>query len=182
MTNLFTPRRPKLMGVKKKLDRREAIRERKALSAARLERAIEKELVERLKSKAYGDAPLNVNESVWQAILDREKNKHTLGDNQDPTLDVVAEETDEEDEEELEEEDWDEREFVSDISDSEGDLLSDLEEATVSHPIRVTDKTDYTITIGAQDDIILTKDMASRDNGHSKLLGKRKLELSHQKA
>src|ERR1700761_427114 len=71
--NFYVPR-PKLIGIKKKLDRREAVRERKALSAAHIERSIEKELIERLKSKAYGDAPLNVNETVWQTILDREKN------------------------------------------------------------------------------------------------------------
>lgn len=124
----YTFRRPKLVGIKKKQDRREAVRERKALAAAHLERSIEKELLERLKSKAYGDAPLNVNESVWAAILDKEKARNRGEELED-------EETDEE-EQELEgevEEEWEEREFVSDVSESE-DELSDLEHVTVSGP------------------------------------------------
>jgi hypothetical protein len=117
------PRRPKLVGIKKKTDRREAVRERKALAAAHLERAIEKELLERLKSKAYGDAPLNVNESVWTAILDKEKALERGEELED-------EETEEEELEGEAEEEWEEREFVSDVSESE-DELSDLEQITV---------------------------------------------------
>ncbi|KAF8920200.1 Mak16 protein [Mucidula mucida] len=130
MRRLQLREQPKLIGVKKKLDRREAVRERKALSAAHLERSIEKELIERLKSKAYGDAPLNVNESVWQAVLDREKKGQT---SEKALEDMMDDETDEEDEEELEaemENEWDDREFVSDISgDEDDDGLSDFEEA-----------------------------------------------------
>ncbi|TFK39352.1 ribosomal L28e protein family-domain-containing protein [Crucibulum laeve] len=134
MRRMKLRQQPKLVGVKKKLDRREAVRERKALSAAHLERSIEKELIERLKSKAYGDAPLNVNESVWQAILDREKNGGKSKEGLE--IDMMDDETDEEDEEELEEEledegDWGDREFVSDISgdeDEDEDGLSDLED------------------------------------------------------
>ncbi|KAJ4479305.1 Mak16 protein [Lentinula aciculospora] len=129
MRRLQLRQEPKLVGVKKKLDRREAVRERKALSAAHLEKSIEKELIERLKSKAYSDAPLNVNESVWQAFLDREKVDKGKGVANE-LEDMVDDETDEELEEELEEEmdDWGSREFVSDISGDE-DGLSDLEDA-----------------------------------------------------
>ncbi|KAG5645721.1 hypothetical protein DXG03_005416 [Asterophora parasitica] len=132
MRRMKLRQQPKLIGVKKKLDRREAVRERKALSAAHLERSIEKELIERLKSKAYGDAPLNVNESVWQAILDREKKGTTNEELEGEELGMLDDVTDEEDEDDLLEEEnegeWGDREFVSDISGDEDDGLSDLED------------------------------------------------------
>ncbi|TFK18447.1 Mak16 protein [Coprinopsis marcescibilis] len=141
MRRLKLRQEPKLIGVKKKLDRRETTRERKALSAAHIERSIQKELIERLKSKSYGDAPLNVNESVWQAILDREKNAEQEEEKDD--LELLDDETDEEDEEELEEEmgEWGDREFVSDFSESdeedvdeESDSESDEDEPDESSP------------------------------------------------
>ncbi|KAK2463706.1 hypothetical protein APHAL10511_004457 [Amanita phalloides] len=125
MRKLKLRQEPRLMGVKKKVDRREAVRERKALTAAHLEKSIEKELLERLKSKAYGDAPLNVNEHVWQAILSKEKSsKFASGLTES---DLGDGETDEEKLEELED-GSEEREFISDISDDDSMCLSDLEE------------------------------------------------------
>ncbi|KAI0080174.1 putative MAK16 protein [Panus rudis PR-1116 ss-1] len=134
MRRLRLRQEPKLIGVKKKLERREAVRERKALSAAKLERSIQAELIERLKSKAYGDAPLNVNEEVWQAVLDQErkgkgkdKDKGVEGED---GLEMEDDETEEEDEEDFDEEEWEgeglgDREFVSDVSESEGEDLED---------------------------------------------------------
>ncbi|KAG9223769.1 hypothetical protein CCMSSC00406_0004890 [Pleurotus cornucopiae] len=168
MRRMKLRQQPKLIGVKKKLDRREATRERKALSAAHLERSIEKELIERLKSKAYGDAPLNVNESVWQAVLDMEKkgkNRAVTGGEKQlldgEELELEDDETDEEDEEELEaemEEEWGDREFVSDISEDEDeDGLSDLED----------------VVDGASEDDESGED-AENDDGTKATLGKRK--------
>ncbi|KIM74684.1 hypothetical protein PILCRDRAFT_99132 [Piloderma croceum F 1598] len=145
MRRMKLRQQPKLIGVKKKLDRREAVRERKALSAAHLERSIEKELIERLKSKAYGDAPLNVNETVWQAILDREKKSQKEKLKGNVELELEDDETDEEeleDEEEGEmeedEDDWGGKEFDSwddqqdESGNEDGDKDASEEEAKTS--------------------------------------------------
>ncbi|KAI8867713.1 Mak16 protein [Ramicandelaber brevisporus] len=63
---------PTITTIRKKHERRERSRETKAERAAKLNRSIERELLERLKNKAYGDAPLNVREDVWREILESE--------------------------------------------------------------------------------------------------------------
>lgn len=78
------------VGVKHKVKKREEKRERKALAAARIEKAIEKELLDRLKSGAYGDKPLNVDDKIWKKVLGKMEQQDV-----------------EEDEEEEEEEDED---------------------------------------------------------------------------
>jgi protein MAK16 len=128
------------VGVKKKLDRREAKREQKALSAAHIERSIQKELLERLKSKAYGDAPLNVNEDVWKAVLDAEKAKERGVDMEDEESEEEEEGVEfVEEEEDLEDEDdVGMRQFVDDHSEYESDTEEDIEDAQggneVSYP------------------------------------------------
>jgi protein MAK16 len=89
--------------------RQQETKERKALAAARLEKQIEKELVNRLKSGKYTEDMLNVNEEIWKKVLDQR---------------AKAERGEVEEDEEEEEEEVEEVEFVSD----DEQLISDDEE------------------------------------------------------
>ena len=91
--------------VSNKVRRRERARERKALVAAKIEKAIEKELLDRLKSGAYGDKPINVDEKVWRKVLGK------------------LDEEDEEKERELEEEEeWENEEEEEEEDESDGEV------------------------------------------------------------
>lgn len=103
----------RLVGIKKKVDRREATREKKAVTAAKLEANIEKELLERLRNGAYGDIYNFAQEEYEKA------------------LDMHEEEIEMEDEEELEDADEYEAEY-EDESDEE-EVVGDIENGVGNH-------------------------------------------------
>jgi protein MAK16 len=114
-----------------KIRRRETTRERKAEAAAKLEKSIERELLERLRTGAYGDQPLNVSERIWKKVLvamERE-GQGTRDVDLDKGIEEEEEEEREEEEEQEEEEDVEEGnvEYVSDFDESE-DELRDIED------------------------------------------------------
>lgn len=98
----------RLVGVKKKVERREQAREKKAVNAAKLETAIEKELLERLRTGAYGDI-YNFAQDEYEKVLDSQM--EGLGEM--------------EDEEEVS---GDEYEAEYEEEDSEDELVDDIEE------------------------------------------------------
>ena len=126
-----------------KVRRREATRERKALAAAKVERQIERELIERLRSGAYGEQPLNVDEAIWKKVLrglerggeaQRDVDLDRDEDDQDVELedDQDVELEDEEDDEEEQE-----VEYVSgddELDDEEEGDLEDIKDWFESEP------------------------------------------------
>lgn len=116
-----------------KIRRREQTRERKAEAAAKIERAIERELVERLRSGAYGEQPLNVDENVWKKVMRGLERGGELEADED--LDEGEMMSDEEEYEKEYEQEGDEElsdgvEYVSgsDFDESDDEGIEDLED------------------------------------------------------
>ena len=130
--------RVKLVGMPKKVERREANREKKAEKAARLDDAIVKELVQRLQAGTYNGSGMYLPEKAYSKVLDlvgeQEEVENELGDDEKELEDEddqdVEEEREEGDEEfEGDEEEDDGPEFVADFGEDDDDDEADLEDS-----------------------------------------------------
>jgi protein MAK16 len=112
-----------------KIRRREDTRERKALAAAKVEKSIERVLIDRLRSGAYGDRPLNTEPAIWEKVMKGLQREGELKGDEDFDDGVLEEEDEEaEYEHEMENDGVGDVEYVSGPEGESDDEMEDFED------------------------------------------------------
>ena len=93
MRKLKLQGKEELVPIKKKAEKRDRIREAKALIAANIEQKIEEELMERLKTGVYKDI-YNYNPKVFNRLVGREEEEEE--ENEEEVNQFIPEEDEEE--------------------------------------------------------------------------------------
>lgn len=90
MRRLHLKVKPKLVGIMKKIDRREKVREAKALKAANISSSIKEELLARLQQGTYGDI-YNFPQQEYEDVLEDDFEYEMDEDEDDGVMEFVEE-------------------------------------------------------------------------------------------